>query len=79
MSAAACKNEAVIVAGILSSLAWQLHEKDPAKVAQCLDVNLDHTDEVQIAELLRLILIQLSSFYIIVEVEDIFGSMKGTK
>lgn len=78
LSAAASKDEAVTVADILSSLAWQLHKLNPAKAAMCLDGNIDHTDETQMAELLRLILAQLGACYVIVEVEDIARSMQDT-
>lgn len=64
-------NEVNGTAGILRSLAWQLHELDPPRVASCVDGDLDHTDEEQIVHLLVLMLIRLSPCYIVVEVDDI--------
>lgn len=49
------------MAGIQSSLAWQLYGLGPARAARCLVGNIDHTDEAQMAELLRLILVQLGT------------------
>lgn len=76
LSAAASKDEVVTVAGILSSLAWQLYKLNPAKAARCLDGNIDHADETRMAELLRLIIVQLGDCYVIVEVDDIAGPLK---
>lgn len=63
--------EAVTTAGILRSLAWQLHELDPPGVASCVDGNLDHTDQERIAHLLGLILIRLGLCYLIIDADDI--------
>lgn len=74
LSTATGKDEAQTTAQILSSLVWQLHRLDVAKAAMCLNGNVDHGDESQMAELLRLILVQLGDCYVVVEVVDIMKS-----
>ncbi|KAF3766216.1 hypothetical protein M406DRAFT_68578 [Cryphonectria parasitica EP155] len=72
------RDEPFTVAGVLSSLVWQLYELDPAKVAGCLNGNLNRTDEDQMTEILRLILVQLSSCYVVIDAGDAGQSVDNT-
>lgn len=78
LSAAACRDEDVTVASILSSLAWQLYKFGPVKAARFLDGKMNNTNEAQMAELMRLMLLQFRNRYIIVEADDIARVRKDT-
>lgn len=71
------KDEVATTAGIMSSLAWQLHELDTTAAASCVNANLDHTSEEHMAELLCLLLMQIRDCYIIVEVDMLTMSSAG--
>lgn len=70
LSASVGRDEVLTPAAILGNLVWQLHRLDPAKAVACLDGNVDHTSESQMARLMASILVQIGECYLIIEVVD---------